>query len=166
MGRQQGGSAGASGRRDRLLLEKTHDPYKSNRKLPDPTLCPDCDAVFASGRWSWRRASTAENRAVCPACQRIRDGYPAARILLKGEFQRAHRDEILALARNIEEREKAQHPLKRIMAVQPVKAGLRITTTDQHLGRTIGDAIHAAYAGDLAYEYTDGENLLRVTWTR
>ena len=36
---------------------------------------------------------------------------------LAGAFPRDHREEVLGLARNIEERERREHPLKRIMGV-------------------------------------------------
>jgi hypothetical protein len=28
-------------RRDRLIHERVHDPYKTPHKLPEPTVCPD-----------------------------------------------------------------------------------------------------------------------------
>ena len=40
-------------RQDRLIHEWVHDPYQSKRKLPDPTVCPQCGAVFHQGRWTW-----------------------------------------------------------------------------------------------------------------
>ena len=41
-----------------------------------------------------------------------------------------------------------------------------ITTTDIHLARDIGEAVHAAYNGELQYHYNKEENLMRVLWTR
>ena len=38
-------------RHDRLLQETQHDTYKSKGKLHEPTVCPDCGAVFHAGRW-------------------------------------------------------------------------------------------------------------------
>jgi hypothetical protein len=41
-----------------------------------------------------------------------------------------------------------------------------ITTTDIHLARGIGEAVHHAYQGELDYHYNPEEALLRVTWMR
>jgi hypothetical protein len=43
-------------RRDRLIREHVHDPYKTRLKLPEPTVCPQCGAVFNEGRWHWAPA--------------------------------------------------------------------------------------------------------------
>ncbi|MEW8157073.1 MAG: hypothetical protein AB2765_21105, partial [Candidatus Thiodiazotropha endolucinida] len=59
-------------RRDRLLKERSIDAYRSERKLPDPTLCQICGAVFTGGRWQWCEALPIEAKETrCPACQRI-----------------------------------------------------------------------------------------------
>lgn len=155
-----------AGRRDRLIREREHDPYKLQGKLPDPTACPDCGAMYRSGRWMWGKPPVDAHREFCPACRRIQDDYPAGVLTLSGAFPHAHRDEILSLARNVEEREKAEHALKRIMDIGDEADTIVIKTTDPGLARNIGDAIHKAYEGDLDYEYTDGGNLLRVMWKR
>ncbi|MBW2244347.1 MAG: ATPase [Deltaproteobacteria bacterium] len=156
----------AAERRDRLIREQEHDPYKVRAKLPDPTACPECGAMYRNGRWMWGAPPADANRELCPACQRIRDQYPAGILTISGPFWRGHKDEILGLARNIEEREKGEHALKRIMAIREEGDAFAITTTDPGLARNIGDALHDAYKGELDYQYTDGENLLRVTWCR
>ena len=98
--------------------------------------------------------------------QRIRDRYPAGIITLRGAFLAQHRDEILALARNVEEREKKEHPIKRIMAIDEQAGATVVTTTDMHLARAIGSAIHAAHKGEIDYAYGDEQSLLRVNWAR
>jgi len=152
---------------DRLLDQRGHDAYGMKGKLPDPTCCPDCGASFHAGRWSWQPASSDAQQTRCPACRRLADDYPAGVVRIEGEFWQAHREEVEGLARNLEEREKAEHPLKRIMRVLEQEDGsLEIATTDARLARGIGVALHDAYEGELDYRFTDTENLFRVRWKR
>ncbi|MGC2517997.1 MAG: BCAM0308 family protein [Burkholderiales bacterium] len=153
-------------RREELRPELVHDSYKSKKKIPEPTRCPDCGAVYHSGRWTWGKAPANANEERCPACHRIHDEFPAGYVTLKGDFLAGHRDDIVQLARNREAHEKAEHPLERIMAIKDVEAGLLITTTDMNLARNIGEAVNSAYKGELEYHYNKAENLLRVFWTR
>ena len=142
------------------------DPYIATKKPPEPTVCPSCKAVFTAGRWSWQRPPSEAAEMTCPACQRINDDFPAGYVMVKGEFIKAHRDEIIALMKSKEDREKAEHPLQRIMAIEDVREGLQVTTTDSNLARGIGEALHDAYKGDLKLKYSRDENLLRAVWKR
>jgi hypothetical protein len=153
-------------RRDRLLRELVHDPYKSKRKLPEPTLCPECFAVYHDGRWQWRERPSGAHEEPCPACTRARDKYPAGQVTIEGPFSKEHREEILNLAWNQEKRQKAGHPLERIMGIDEGEDTVVITTTDIHLPRAIGEALHRAYEGDLDYRYTEEEYYLDVSWKR
>jgi hypothetical protein len=153
-------------RRDRLIQEAVHDSYKNKGKLPEPTVCTECGAVFQAGRWQWGPKPDKAERTSCPACHRIRDGFPAGYVTITGDFIAAHEQEIMQLMRNHEEREKAGHPLQRIMAIEKTKYSTVVTTTDIHLARGIGDALHHAYQGELEFHYNQEQNLLRVNWSR
>lgn len=143
-----------------------NDPYRPARKPPGTTRCTDCGAVFHHGRWSWRATSQHAASGTCPACRRIRERLPAGFLRLTGAFVREQREELLNRARHCESQERAEHPLQRIMAIEPQPYGLLVTTTDPHLARRIGEALRDAYQGELRYRYTKGERLLRVTWSR
>jgi len=164
MKRERGGSQGQS--REQLLEGYGKDSYKSKLKPPDPTRCPDCGAVFHKGRGSWESAPEGAREQRCPACQRIHDRFPAGFVALSGEFFRGHRDEILHLVRHCEEKERAAHPVQRIMAIEDTAEGVLVTTTDVHLARNISERIHDAYKGGLGLHYSKEENLLRATWKR
>ena len=153
-------------RREQLLQEFVHDSYKAGQKLREPTRCPDCGAVFQNGRWIWGSAPADAHEALCPACHRVHDRFPAGFVTLKGDFLRAHRDDILHLIRNREAKEKAEHPLQRIIAIADSADGLTVTTTDTHLARDIAQALHDAYKGELDFHYSKEEDLLRATWIR
>jgi hypothetical protein len=66
----------------------------------------------------------------------------------------------------VEDREAKQHPLKRIMQISEAGDELEVTTCEAHLARSIGDAIHHAYQGELEYRYPEGAGVLRVQWRR
>ncbi|MFC5301349.1 BCAM0308 family protein [Azospira restricta] len=153
-------------RRDQLREEREHDSYKMRQKPAEPAVCGDCGAVFHAGRWQWSERPADANEVVCPACARTHDRYPAGFVHLGGPFLAEHRDEVTALLRHREEREKAAHPLARIMAIEPENGGLLVTTTDLHLARDLGEALHHAYRGELEFHYNESEKLLRVHWQR
>lgn len=153
-------------RRDRLLQEQTHDAYRLRGKLPEPTVCPQCSAIFRDGRWAWGHAPARAHHETCPACHRMNDNFPAGFISLGGKFFREHRDEILTLVRHQEQRERHTHPLQRLMAIEDDGDGVMVTTTDVHLARGIGDAVHHAYQGELEFHLKPDDNLLRVHWRR
>lgn len=152
-------------RTDRLLRELVHDPYKSKSKL-GLSVCSGCGAVYLDGRWSWESAPSEAPETTCPACHRIRDEFPAGFLTLSGDFLTEHREEITNLIRNIETREKSEHPMKRIIGLEEGDGKLVATFTDPHLARSAGEGIARAYGGELHFEYQKGEYLLRVTWSR
>lgn len=153
-------------RRDQLMQEAVHDTYQSKGKPAEPARCPDCGAVFHGGRWQWKDAPAGAHEVVCPACMRIRDKFPAGFLALSGDFLATHEAEIRQQISHHEDREKAEHPLQRVMDIEDTPDGLLVTTTDMHLARGIGEALHHAYQGELEFHYNPDQNLLRVSWSR
>lgn len=159
--------AGSSVNRDIHRLEEwQHDPYHARVKWIEPSFCPECGAVYHKGHWQWLTVPANSEAVFCPACQRIKDHCPAAFLTLKGDFFGQHRDEILQRVHRVEEAERQRHPLKRIMSEDESGNACVIHFTDPHLARTAGQAIHAAYQGQLDIDYQKDEYLLRVTWQR
>lgn len=151
---------------ERPLFERDTDAYKAKEKLTEPTVCPECGAVFHDGRWQWMDAPIDAHRETCPACHRIKDNFPAGFVTLKGQFFNSHYEEIRKLIQHHAEHEGAEHPLKRIIALENQDGAMLVTTTDTHLARGIGEALRHAYQGDLKIEHVSGENLVRVYWSR
>jgi hypothetical protein len=154
-------------RKDRLIQEHIHDPYKIRRKLPEPSVCPVCNAVFKDGRWQWSESWPFDARKeTCQACHRTQDNYPAGVMTLTGAFALARKPEILSLARRHEKEENAEHPLHRIMKIEERPNAVVIRTTDIHLPRRIGEALRHAYKGDLEFQYDEEGYFVRVSWNR
>lgn len=157
---------GSHGRKDRLVEEHRHDAYHVRTKLPDPTVCPACGAVYRKGRWTWGAAPEGAREKSCPACRRTADGYPAGHIELRGNFLAEHRSEIMNLVKNVEEREKGSHPMERIMAIKQHPDCDVVTTTGIHVAREIGSSLKAAYGGKMSVHYLDDATELRIRWVR
>ncbi len=154
-------------RRDPLFREQVHDPYSARRKLREPTKCSDCGAIYKDGRWQWAALDTLiAEPGVCEACMRIAEDSPAGHLTISGAFAKAHRTEIVNLARNEEEREKSEHALNRIMDITEADGSLVIRTTDIHLPRRIAHALERAYKGESHTHYDKEGYFVRITWTR
>jgi NMD protein affecting ribosome stability and mRNA decay len=157
---------GLYGRKDRLMKEREHDVYRPRAKMQDPTLCTECGAVFVKGRWLWDKAPEDANKTICPACRRIADRFPVGLIEMQGGFLDKHRAEILNLVQNVEQKEKANHPMERIIAIEEGEDCTMVTTTGIHVARGIGSALSSAYRGEISMRYLDDEHCIRVHWTR
>ena len=162
-----GNTRGMAGeqRGNRLIQEEVHDPYRNRKKLREPSYCAKCGALYQKGRWTWGEKPDGAQPETCPACTRVAENQPAGILTLSGDFFADHRDEIINLARNEEEKEKGQHPLHRIMNIESGGSTI-ITTTDINLPRRIGKALHSAYGGDLDINYQESDYFIRVNWSR
>lgn len=153
-------------RYDRLLQDRNEDAYRSSQKYAEPTLCPQCNAVFRNGRWQWAERPESPHEVLCPACRRIDEKFPAGYVHITGDYFTRHEDEVMRLVNNEAKREQSEHPLERIVESVPEDEGMLVTTTGFHLARRLGEALQAAFQGDLEYNYNDAEDLLRVCWRR
>ena len=148
----------------------TYRPKKSKVevKASAATACSQCKAVFRDGRWRWPEVApaTGRSRLLCPACQRIRDDYPAGEVHVAGAFARTHRAEVLARIHHVEQRERAERPLNRLMEIREAGDELVVTTTDIHLAHALGKALQDAFKGELIAPWSESGDLLRVRWTR
>ncbi len=150
-----------------VLKEKVHDPYRAGEKPHEELCCPGCGVQYRSGRWVWATKDAGElKQQSCPACRRISDNYPAGEFILSGGFLGAHRDEILATIRHIEETERSEHPLNRIMSIEDKDDVLTIRTTDLHLPHRIAHALKDAWGGEMKTHYDTEGCFTRVQWER
>lgn len=151
-------------RRDVIMPDESHDPTRPTRKFADPTVCPKCGATYIEGRWTWRHGPVEAPRHLCSACERIRDHYPAGFVTARGRFAVDHHEEIVRLVRNLEKRESETHPIKRIIEISKGEDEISITTTEIRLAQSIGRALHAAFKGEVTFDFE--EDIIRVRWER
>jgi cytochrome c553 len=158
---------GSPGHDRAVMLESQHDAYRLREKLPEPSFCPLCSAVYEQGRWQWKEPLSAKApHVLCSACRRQRDHQPAGIVRLAGQFLQRHRDELLQRVRNHAEHARAEHPMQRIMAIEDDGDAVVITTTDVHLARGIGEAVHQSFRGTLEVKPSPQQDLMRVNWQR
>ena len=142
------------------------DPYKRVQKLPEPSFCPQCGAVYHAGRWQWGQHPDGAHEVLCQACHRINDKYPAGVLTLTGTSVAANGEELTRIARHQEASEKQDHPLNRIIGIEQSADRLVISTTDIHLPVRIGKAIRRAFRGKLDRHFDEAGYFVRVTWHR
>jgi hypothetical protein len=150
-------------RRGRGVGGTRHDAYAPRQKIAGPACCSGCGAVYDAGRWSWRARPNACASIVCPACRRIRDRFPAGVLRFEGDLG-AREAEILGLLKNVEAREKRDHPLERLMSVRRAGGGLTVETTGLHLARCLAGALERAFHREAEIRFLREQDLVRVTW--
>ncbi len=157
----------------RKSIDKSADPYLNSSGLSGTALCTKCHAIFNNKRWTLdeklyetqlKKSDT--NLVLCPACKKVKDKFPGGIVKLKGDFLADHKNEILNLVRNEEDRAKGFNPLERIMSIDVVESGIEITTTNEKLAQRIGRSLQKAYQGRVRYKWSDDTKLLRAEWER
>jgi len=156
----------AARRKDRLIKDRRKDAYVDQIILKEPATCSKCNAVYVSGRWTWKTSDQTTTKTTCPACRRISDNYPAGYIEIKGNFFLQHSSDILNLVNNVEKLEKSDRPLERIISITENRGKTVVTTTGIHIARRIGEALSRSYQGNYNFQYADGEKSIRVFWER
>lgn len=148
----------------RAQLDAAQDTYKVTRKPHEPTVCPQCGAVYHDGRWRWSPRPAGAHEALCQACHRTNDRFPAGIVTLSGPLVATHRAEMIELARHQEEAEKNEHPLNRIIDIEESPDRVVINTTDIHLPRRIVEAQKRAWHGKAEFHYEEDGYFVRATW--
>jgi len=142
------------------------DPYKHPGKLVGPANCPQCGAIYRSGRWQWGPRATDGQETVCQACHRGNDNHPAGIVMLTGGFVRPNRAELVHLAGEQGLAEKRERPANRIIGIEQSGDRVVITTTDIQLPHRIGAAMLRTFQGTLDHHFDGTDYLMRVNWHR
>ena len=160
--------------RTRRNVQQYGDPYLPKVNPGEIAVCKGCRAIFQRRHWFFNEslyrtlAGTRGTRELtCPACQKIRDGYFEGEVtLMPSAFLSAHKEEILNLIRNEEERAKGINPLERIIAIKEENDKVVVLTTDEKLSQRIGRELRKAYQGNTVYRWSEDTKRARVTWSR
>lgn len=157
----------------RKAIDTYKDPYLPKEGLHDMALCRECHAIYHNKRWFLDEALYQERvrgkgslLVLCPACQKIRDRFIEGFVTLKGDFLKGHKEEILNLIRNKEERARSYNPLDRIIEIKDKGDVVEITTTTEKFAQRIGQILHRAYHGEVEYKWSEDDKVARVAWSR
>jgi hypothetical protein len=152
----------------------TSDMYLPRGASQKVSLCEGCHSVYRNKRWyadqvlyetMKKKPDTLET--ICPACLKIRDNFPGGILTLKGGYVSSHKQELLNLIRNEEERARGFNPLERVMSVNENGFGsMIVSTTNEKLAQRLGRAIKKAFHGEVSYNWSHDNKLVRVDWER
>ncbi len=152
----------------------TTDSYLPRGASRSVSICGSCRAVYMNKRWyvAGDSAEVASKEAktvliVCPACLKIRDNFPGGIVTLRGEYVLAHKQDVINLIKNEEERARGFNPLERVMSIKENGHGsLVVNTTNEKLAQRLGRAVKKAFHGEVTYRWSHDNKLLRVDWER
>ncbi len=153
-------------------IDTATDAYLNKVSPRDNTVCRGCGAVYHNKRWSLVAMKSPLQKTktitgvLCPACQKIRDGFARGFVTLEGAFVTAHSEEIKNLILNKEKRAIYHNPLDRIIKIKTIKGRMEVTTTTEKFAQRLGAIIKKAYKGELEYKWSSGVKLARVRWQR
>lgn len=143
------------------------EPYQPKGGLQEGTVCKGCGIVYRNKRWQIETTPGAHSGEVfCPACQRIQGEDPAGVVTLSGPYLAQHREEILNSIRQQESKHREKNPLGRIMEIKEENGQITVTTTEDKLAQKIGREIYKSQRGELHYQWSHDQRLVRVAWKR
>jgi hypothetical protein len=135
-------------------------------RLPEPSACDRCGAVFA--RRTWRRTRVVPEGVrwtVCPACAQTREQTGFGRIVVRGAFALAHEDDIRRRIANVGARAGRTQPERRVASIERGDGALEILTTSQKLAHRIVHELKKQFRGRATYAWSD-DGTLYATWQR
>lgn len=150
-----------------LRTVRAPDVYLPKRGLEDGSLCRGCGIVYRNKRWQIETAAVNICcEVLCPACQRVEDHNPGGVVTLSGPYLTAHKEEILNTIRHLESKSREKNPLGRIMEITEEQNRITVTTTEDKLAQKLGREIYKSQRGELHYQWSHDQNLVRVEWSR
>lgn len=161
-----------------LTIKKRVDHLQPQSAVPErePAVCKICGAVYRNKRWvRSRQASEPPKKqpyeppflTICPACEKKAEELPGGVVYLRGKFLSQHWDEVEATLLNEADRTADKNATARIIEWSNDPDGtVTITTTTEHLAQRLGRSLKKAFHGDVRYDFSHENKLVRVYWER
>jgi hypothetical protein len=136
-------------------------------------ICSKCMAVFDGLKWTYdenehgklMRTKKAEV-TLCPGHQRLEKRRVDGVVSLKGEFLQKHYDEAINLINNIAEKQQQRNVAALMHGIEQNGGGITVETTDTSLAERIGKEFEKAFHGELAIQWLEDAEFVRVNWQR
>ena len=143
------------------------DVYRPKRGLPEGASCKGCGIVYHNKRWQ-TESTQGESKVevLCPACQRMKDHNPAGVVTLSGPYLASHKEEILNTIKQQEAKSREKNPIGRIMEIKEDGERITVTTTEDKLAQKLGREIYKSQKGELHYQWSHDQRMVRVEWMR
>ena len=141
------------------------DVYLPKRGLPEGAQCKKCGISYHNKRWQSESVPTS-CEVLCPACQRMADHNPAGVVTLSGPYLASHKEEILNTIKQQEAKSREKDPIGRIMEIKEQDGHITVTTTEDKLAQKLGREVYKSQKGELHYQWSHDQHIVRVEWTR
>jgi NMD protein affecting ribosome stability and mRNA decay len=146
---------------------RSQEPYLPKRGLPEGALCKGCGIVYHNKRWQGDGSEIVKScEVLCPACQRMADHNPGGVITLSGPYLASHKEEILNRIKQEEAKSREKNPIGRIMEITDQEGQITVTTTEDKLAQKLGREIYKSQKGELHYQWSHDQRMVRVEWMR
>jgi NMD protein affecting ribosome stability and mRNA decay len=143
------------------------EPYLPKRGLPEGARCKGCGIIYRNKRWQLESIPGEISCEVsCPACQRVEDGVPAGVVTLSGPYLADHKEEIINNIKQQEAKHREKNPLGRIMEIKEEGGMVIVTTTEDKLAQKLGREVYKSQRGELHYQWSHEQSMVRVEWKR
>ncbi|HJV36174.1 BCAM0308 family protein [Geomonas sp.] len=150
-----------------LRTVRSLDVYLPKRGLPEGAHCKGCGITYHNKRWQIEGVEQgASCEVLCPACQRMEDHNPGGVVTLSGPYLAVHKEEILNAIRQQEAKSREKNPIGRIMEIKEDNGQITVTTTEDKLAQKLGREVFRSQKGELHYQWSHDQRMVRVEWMR
>lgn len=164
----RGSKANRSGVEEKgLRTVRSLDVYLPKRGLPEGAVCKGCGISYHNKRWQTESVQAAQScEVLCPACQRMEDHNPGGVVTLSGPYLASHKEEILNGIKQQEAKSREKNPIGRIMEIKEDAGKITVTTTEDKLAQKLGREVYKSQKGELHYQWSHDQRMVRVDWMR